>query len=150
LSDRAGDAWEPLLAIADCVGGEWPERARGVATLLSAQDDQLPSLGERLLSDIRALLDTVVADRIFCADLTARLADIEGSPWADWRSKFTVTTLAKLLRPYGIKPATVRKGAKTAKGYRRDQFADAWARYLPLQPSQPSHAAAAEAGDESS
>jgi hypothetical protein len=28
LDDRAADGWEPLLAIADQAGGEWPERAR--------------------------------------------------------------------------------------------------------------------------
>jgi putative DNA primase/helicase len=28
LNDRARDAWEPLITIADIAGGEWPERAR--------------------------------------------------------------------------------------------------------------------------
>ena len=28
LSDRQQDSWEPLLAVADLAGGEWPERAR--------------------------------------------------------------------------------------------------------------------------
>jgi DNA primase len=31
LNDRAQDAWEPLIAIADHVGGEWPSRARAAA-----------------------------------------------------------------------------------------------------------------------
>jgi len=25
LEDRAADVWEPLIAIADLAGGEWPE-----------------------------------------------------------------------------------------------------------------------------
>ena len=31
LHDRAADNWRPLLAIADAVGGAWPERARRAA-----------------------------------------------------------------------------------------------------------------------
>ncbi len=31
LDDRAADVWEPLLAIADLAGGDWPERAREAA-----------------------------------------------------------------------------------------------------------------------
>jgi hypothetical protein len=34
LNDRAADAWEPLLAIADVAGGEWPARARTAALLI--------------------------------------------------------------------------------------------------------------------
>ena len=29
LHDRAQDNWEPLIAIADAAGGDWPKRARG-------------------------------------------------------------------------------------------------------------------------
>lgn len=36
LSDRAADAWEPLLAIAEFADGAWPERARAAARSLSA------------------------------------------------------------------------------------------------------------------
>jgi hypothetical protein len=34
VEDRDADIWEPLLAIADGVGGEWPKRARGAALAL--------------------------------------------------------------------------------------------------------------------
>ena len=33
LDDRAQDCWEPLLAIADLAGGDWPDRARAAAIL---------------------------------------------------------------------------------------------------------------------
>jgi putative DNA primase/helicase len=56
LSDRAADAWEPLLAIADLASGEWPQRARRAALVLSGEqaieDDDI---GTQLLSDIRAV-----------------------------------------------------------------------------------------------
>ena len=28
IEDRAADAWEPLLAVADAAGGDWPKKAR--------------------------------------------------------------------------------------------------------------------------
>jgi len=36
LGDRAQDVWEPLLAIAELAGGDWPERARTAAVALSS------------------------------------------------------------------------------------------------------------------
>ena len=38
LNDRAADNWEPLLAIADLAGGDWPEAARRAARALSGAD----------------------------------------------------------------------------------------------------------------
>ena len=34
LNDRQADAWDPLFAIAEVAGGEWPERARAAAKAL--------------------------------------------------------------------------------------------------------------------
>ena len=36
MNDRAGDIWEPLLALADLAGRPWPELARQAAVALSA------------------------------------------------------------------------------------------------------------------
>jgi len=40
LSDRQGDAWEPLLAIADAAGGDWPAHARAAAVALHSAPHQ--------------------------------------------------------------------------------------------------------------
>ena len=40
LNDRAADVWEPLLAIADMAGGEWPTWARQSAIALSGSSGQ--------------------------------------------------------------------------------------------------------------
>src|SRR5262249_46162398 len=46
IQDRDADVWEPLLCVADLVGGAWPERAREVAKMLvAASKDTEPSLG---------------------------------------------------------------------------------------------------------
>lgn len=44
----------------------------------------------------------------------------------------TATQLARALAPFGVRPQTIRfEGEKRiAKGYYRDGFGDAWARYL--------------------
>jgi hypothetical protein len=134
LSDRAQDAWEPLLAIADEIGGEWPNRARSTAVALSgveAHDDE--SAGVRLLSDIRTIFAAKGDDRISSANLAAELHELEESPWSEWYGKpITQHGVAKLLKHFEIRPRTVRfDDETTAKGYRLDQFEDAFSRYLP-------------------
>lgn len=37
--------------------------------------------------------------------------------------------LSQLLRPYGIRPSVVRIGTSTPRGYRREDFLDAWERF---------------------
>jgi hypothetical protein len=135
LPDRAADAWEPLLAIADAPGGVWPARARGAAVVLHASREQDDSLGLRLLSDLRLLFDARGVERIFTADLiTALQADEEG-PWVSDRSPLTPHRLAKLLHPFEIGSKQVRIGPTSLKGYERPAFVDAWDRYLPSPPS---------------
>jgi Protein of unknown function (DUF3631) len=56
IQDRDADVWEPLIAIADAVGGDWPPRARVAAvTLVAASKEIEPSLGIRLLADLRTI-----------------------------------------------------------------------------------------------
>jgi Protein of unknown function (DUF3631) len=134
LSDRAQDAWEPLFAIADEIGGDWPGHARSTAVALSgieAHDDE--SAGVRLLSDIRAIFATKGHDRISSATLAAELHELEESPWSEWYGKpITQHGIAKLLKHFEIRPRSVRLDDETTpKGYRLDQFEDTFARYLP-------------------
>lgn len=138
LSDRQQDACEPLFAIADNAGGEWPKMVRDAAVKLFASsdaDDQ--NIGVRLLADIRLVFDDKEADRIFSEDLVSALAKIETSPWAEWKNAkpMTVIQLARLLKSFKVSPHTVRDGDITQKGYERKDFDDAWGRYLRPEPS---------------
>ncbi len=132
LDDRAQDAAEPLLAIADLAGGKWPERARQAVTELrggaSAEDD---SIGVRLLAEVRDVFGK--SERMSSADLLEALAAIPEAPWGDWYGKpLSARGLAKLLKPYSIKSRTVRlEDGTTPKGFQREQFDGAWNRYLP-------------------
>ncbi len=134
LGDRAADVWEPLLAIAELAGDAWTERARTAAVeLATGQEAEDRSAGVRLLADTRAVFETVGDDRLSSAALVSRLNELPEAPWAEWSKGrgLTQNALAKLLRGYEIRSRTVRfSDETTARGYRLEQFADAFARYL--------------------
>mgnify|MGYP001612139499 CR=1 FL=1 len=136
LSDRQQDVGEPLLTIADAIGGEWPERARrALVEVCCGQGTEDQSLGVKLLADIRQVFDSCRMDRISSEDLCVELARVETSPWAEWYGKaITKMRLAHLLKPYEIRPESVRIGDKTPKGYMRKWFEDSWSRYLGTSP----------------
>ena len=147
LSDRAADAWEPLFAIADLAGGDWPLRARQAALALSgeaAKEDG--NIATQLFMDIQMVFTT---DQIKSQTLVERLVALEGHPWAEFGHNgkpITQNKLARLLKPYKIGPETIRLGPgekDTAKGYKLVRFSDVFSRYLPdrfnqtVTPSQP-------------
>jgi hypothetical protein len=129
VEDRAADVWEPLVALADAAGGEWPDRARRACLVLSgeAEPDEATA-GERLLADLQAVWGDEA--HIPTADLLPRLHALEESPWGNWYGhELTARDLARLLRPYRIRSRTVRLGEATPKGYAWADLRDAWARY---------------------
>jgi hypothetical protein len=132
LDDRAEESWEPLLAIADMARTQWPQRARSAALELSGDGKEDEALGVWLLRDIRELFEDAGADRFASADLATALCLIETSPWGDNRGKeLDARGLARRLRPFKIRPRTVRlDDGTTPKGYPLEVFEDAFARYL--------------------
>jgi hypothetical protein len=135
LDDRAQDGWEPLLALADIAGGEWPEDARAAAVALAEvrSDTDRDSLGIRLLAEVRDVFDAQPGtERMSSADLVAGLRRMELAPWADLGGNgLTQRALANLLGRYDIHPAVLRMGDQTPRGYSREMFTDAWNRYCP-------------------
>jgi hypothetical protein len=131
LQDRDADLLEPLLAVADAVGGEWPARARVAAvTLVTESKEGEPSLGIRLLADLKLTFGDAVS--MTSKSLLLALTSLEEAPWRDLRGKpLDERGLANRLRAYGIKSTTIRTEAGVAKGYKRAEFSDAWSRYLP-------------------
>jgi Protein of unknown function (DUF3631) len=144
IDDRAADAWEPLLAIADWAGGEWPAQARAAALELSAGTDEDDSHGVRLLADAWAVFEQRKLERLPTAELLAALNDDDEAPWATWGKgdkPLTARGLWALLRPFKIKPDKWRDEAldKTVRGYRRRDFEDSWRRYPPQAPQRLNH-----------
>jgi hypothetical protein len=130
IQDRDGDVWEPLLAVADAAGGDWPEKARVTAvTLVTLSKESTPSLGVRLLSDLRKVFGH--ADGMATEAILKALHGLEESPWGDIKGKpLNERGLASRLRAYDIKPKVVRIGDSTHRGYSREDFHDAWVRYV--------------------
>ena len=144
VTDRAADVWEPLLTIGAWAGEEWSHRARQAAThFVSTVRVSDESDGIRLLRDIRSVWSHG-EDVLYTRDLISRLCGLEEAGWAErWQNNGQTISgassqLARELSHYGITSRTVRMGEKTAKGYRRESFADAWERYVPDTPSQAS------------
>jgi hypothetical protein len=131
VEDRAADVWESLLAVADLAGGEWPQKARKAAVaLVAAGKDMEPSLGIRLLADIRTVFGET--EHMSTKTLISGLIEIEDAPWGDLRGKpLDDRSLANRLRQYGLKSKNVRVGGGVVKGYARSDFADTWSRYAP-------------------
>jgi hypothetical protein len=131
VTDRPADVWEPLLTIADAAGGPWPERARdSCAWLVRDNADRGISLGIRLLADLR---DIFGGNRTMTTEDTLnRLHTLDAAPWADFKGQpLDARGLSRLLNPYDIAPAKVKVGGRSLQGYRADDLADAWTRYLP-------------------
>lgn len=132
IVDRDADVWEAPIAIADAAGGHWPDRARVAAVaLVAASKAGTPSLGVKLLGDLRDIFGD--HDQLPTEHILGALHKIEESPWGDLRGKaLDARGLSQRLRPYDIKPTTIRTALGTPKGYRKQDFHDAWSRYLPL------------------
>ena len=131
LSDRMQEGCECLVAIADSMGcGESARRAL-VSLLTSERLDSTESNRLRLLADIRIVFQRS-SSKIFTTDLLESLAHLDESPWGSWYGRgIDDRDLGTLLKPYAISSTTVRRGDRVAKGYKREDFHDAWTRYLP-------------------
>jgi putative DNA primase/helicase len=128
LFNRVEDNWRPLLAIADVIGGPWPERLRAIAVKiaeLEAGEDQ--TLGTQLLHDIK---DTLGSRDWITSN--ALIIGLVGRAWIMNGKK-----LAVMLKPYGVEPRQVRRGDRIERGYLAADFEDAFARYVPDVPDVP-------------
>jgi hypothetical protein len=134
IEDRSADVWEPLLSVADKVGGKWPKSAQSSAVALVAlfTDYTNASLGLQLLADVRTVFGK--SDWLPTAELLQKLHNLPESAWLDVGAKaLTDRGLAVRLRDYGIKSKDIKIDAKAnvvRKGYYQADFHDAWKRYL--------------------
>ncbi len=128
LANRARDNWHLLISIADAAGGHWPETARKAAVTFSSGAAER-SQKEYLLAAIAAVFRDHTErdwDRISSDELCKAVRKVD-----DQLEGLEPRELARLLKPFGIAPRTIRIGDKTPKGYRRNDFDDVFARYPP-------------------
>ncbi|MGW3713055.1 DUF3631 domain-containing protein [Streptomyces albogriseolus] len=145
VTDRPADVWEPLLAVADAIGGHWPERAReACVTLVKASKvNDKGSLGVRLLTDLRDHV-MVGIDRLPTVAILDRLNALDDAPWADLNGKpLDNRRLSRMLAEYmtadnePITSRNIKTAGSVLKGYYATDLHDAWQRYCPPPPESP-------------
>jgi hypothetical protein len=127
LDDRAQDVWEGLLAVAE-IGG-WSERAWAAAIALSTGEEREDdSVTARLIRDVSVVFLANDDEPMKTSDLLEGLYRIEESPWGDWFGRpLSAHGFSKLLKTYRIKTMSVYTDGHTVRGYRIEQFSDAFA-----------------------
>ncbi|WP_280688690.1 DUF3631 domain-containing protein [Kitasatospora sp. GAS204B] len=144
VEDRAADTWEPLVAVADLAGGEWPVRARAACRAMTAHEsgqDEDGGLKSRILLDIRRVFAAGGnPDALSTEHLLAALKADSEAPWAEYGpTGLSARGLQLLLKDYGISSANICFDRDTQrKGFTRNSFLDAWNRYCPDPAEQPS------------
>ena len=146
LTDRAAEAWEPLLAIADFAGGLWPTRARDAALTLHGVSDT-ESSGVLLLAAIAdCFIDPhtgAAIDRLLTRQLLELLAAREGEPWGSWWGQALAKgdvqgpayKLSKALKPFGITAHSIRVDGERGQGFDWADFVEAWTLIFPPGPT---------------
>jgi hypothetical protein len=133
VEDRAADLWEPLLAVAGLAGEFWTARAEQAArAFVAVGKDETSSTGVQLLRDLREIFGE--AESLHTNEILEKLVEIPESKWPhfhhDGRS-LGPRDLSKLLKNYCVSSLDIRRGTMVKKGYKADELADAWGRYVP-------------------
>ena len=137
LNDRQADNWRLMLAIADLVGGHWPEQARTAALALSTADEDADTLGVQLLASVHAVFGSIKTETIWTEDLLHHLYAMSEAPWGEYgrqRKPITARQLGALLKPFGIVAGQVWKEETNKRGYTSEEFSQVWRRYLSASP----------------
>ncbi|RTL84721.1 MAG: DUF3631 domain-containing protein [Hyphomicrobiales bacterium] len=132
INDRTYLNWEPLVAIADVAGGDWPEMARKALIAIEGSGAKELSHGEELLLACRDAFEQRGTDRLTRDELLDILTSDTEAPWATLNRgrPMTASQLRQRLKKYGIEPKPHKFGYETKRGFLTKQFAEAWARYL--------------------
>ena len=134
LNDRQADGWEPLFAIADIAGGEWPVKARSAAKSLSGAESEGDGIRIQLLTDLRVIFQEDTRIGWGSTDMIQKLCErFEDHPWPTYSkgNRITPRQLAALLKPFKIK-SKVERSLGLKRGYMTKAFQDLFKRYLPF------------------
>jgi hypothetical protein len=140
LGDRAQDNWRLMIAIADTISKTVGEEARTAALAIANEnlgesDDDMALLA---LGDVAAIIKG--KGRMKTAEILAQMRVLGERPWRTWgkdQQALAAHGLAKLLKPFGIRPKQIRfepKPALVAKGYLEKPIQDAAERFIDPHP----------------
>jgi hypothetical protein len=91
-----------------------------------------------LLTDIKTVFGA--SEKLSSKELCSKLASLEDRTWAEWKGLRSINPnqVARLLAEFDIAPGTIWLRGSSIKGYRFEQFTDAFARYTPKRNVRPS------------
>jgi hypothetical protein len=105
IDDRDADCWEPLLAVADVAGAEWPRRAREAAVALVARSaERTQTSGVQLLSDLFEVFKGAGADKLATETVLHRLQELPGRPGRTYGKPLISEDLRLGLSDLGLSP----------------------------------------------
>ncbi|HKS72485.1 MAG TPA: DUF3631 domain-containing protein [Terriglobales bacterium] len=139
LEGRAEEIWLPLFAVCAVMA---PDRLAELETIARAMTGEKSANNDdvsiRLLTHIRTVFGAE-QDRISSSDLCKLLNQHEELRYQHWNNHngISQSDLANRLAPFGIHSQQLRFGGSNLKGYKREDFAEAWATYLPSKGGTP-------------
>ena len=134
--NRLADNWRPLFAVAQIIGGHWPERVLEAFNQLTAKPKAAADTGVALLADIRQVFTDSHADRLFSWTLVDSLCALPARPWSEAKAEngsvrpINEAWLARQLRRFGVRSRTLRLDGQKAKGYELADFTEPFAKFL--------------------
>jgi hypothetical protein len=135
LNPRRMALMEPLLQIADVVGGPWPRHIRQALDAIFAEGDQFQLYAHRqLLQDLHFCFSLQgFLQRLSTAFILDFLHSLQNRPWQA-EGPINAHRLARMLGAFEIMPRVQRMGSEqTARGYQLLDFQDAWHRHLGIE-----------------
>jgi putative DNA primase/helicase len=129
LNDRAADTFDPLFVIARLAGEEWEEKLREAALALSSTAD-IENSGSGLILDIMDIIGESGREKMFSRDIVASLREGGLKSQTLKNPSLNEHQMARILRPYGVKPIAMRIGKEVRSRYLGEDFRDALKRYV--------------------
>lgn len=140
-NDRARQNWSALLSVGRLVGDAAYQHGLEAVRLLSDTSHLETDRGADLLEDIRTAFTEDRVDSLPSKVLLKRLNDMPDRPWASHNrgKEMNGHGLARMLRPFRVKPKTYKDGAKPVKGYLLTDLQPVFDRYLEPHDAEKSH-----------
>jgi hypothetical protein len=141
LSPHQQACGQPLLGLAETIGGEWLHKARtALLEIFRAEQDREVS-AVQLLSDMRdAFAQHGNPERIFTYEVLEYLHSLDHRTWHEWNKgqPLNAHALSGLLRKhFSIYSRGQRRDKQRRRGYQQSDFTEYWERYLPSPNTEP-------------
>ncbi len=131
LDDRSQDNWNPLLKIAKFISEDIYQIAVTASESLTPSSKLSEDYGVKLLKDIQSVIDEKNLVRISTINLISILRGNKELPWDIYpKGGITPYYLASMLKPFDIYPKQYKDGQTPIRGYFKEDFNDAFKRYL--------------------